>query len=122
MLLPGGVRGVYELLRRPVIYQAKNSSSSSTASPASIGGGNNNFVLKDGKGRAILSHISLGLEVLPQLSVDLFPRDSGAGFQTFLVGSRDCWVLLARLSAAAVVAPVYVVVMAVWFPFLPIIQ
>ena len=82
VFLPGLVRGVYELFRRPIIYESATQT----------------FKLKEDYG--VLRRLNFGLDVLPRLVVNL--PDS---------------MFVAFLSA-----PVYVVIMALWFPFLPIIQ
>ena len=82
VFLPGLVRGLYELFRRPIIYESATQT----------------FKLKEDYG--ILRRLNFGLDVLPSLAINL--PDS---------------ICIAVLSA-----PLYVVIMALWFPFLPIIQ
>ena len=79
VFLPGTVRGLYELVRKPVIYEA----SSSSSSPGT--GSSSNFVLKSSSGSAFLGRVSLGLDVLPFLAVD-FPFDGGGN--AFLYANR----------------------------------
>ncbi len=88
VLLPGLVRGTYEVFRREIIY--KSLADERTQQPG--------LTLESQK---IFTRLNLGLDVLPSASIDLSNTN---------------------VPAKIILAPLYVILMAVIFPFLPIIQ
>ncbi len=120
VFLPGLVRGCYELLRSPIVYEARASDGG--------GGGTSNFTLRKRKRRNQLlsgdasflrralnnlpESLSFGLDVLPRAS---FKMPGQAGMHSEIT-------VFLLLLASLLMMPVYVLIMALWFPFLPLIQ
>jgi len=97
VLFPGLVRGVYELIRPPIVYETET------------------LVLRTDEGVAGFPYfgragLSLGLDVLPWLTL------AGPTAGQTLGGKKQINMLPMFL------APVYLVIMAVWFPILVVVQ
>jgi hypothetical protein len=92
ILLPGLGCGIYEILRAPISHLELRSSLSGTSSRS-----NKN---KQSRGFLSFSHLSLGLDVLPEFH----------------------WKIYDNLCIKLLVIPFYLMFMALFFPFLPLIQ